>query len=47
MGVFMRVLILVLFKFYWFLRKIILGACAQTIDQLTTTLFNVDILILG
>jgi predicted Co/Zn/Cd cation transporter (cation efflux family) len=40
MSTFMRALILILFKFFWFLRKMIFGTCVLIIDPLIISPFN-------
>src|SRR6266542_2687412 len=46
-GIFMKALVLVLFLFFWFLRKMVLGACVLIVELLTTSLFDIAILFLG
>jgi hypothetical protein len=41
----MRALVLVLFLFFWFLRKKALGACALIVEPLITSQFGTDILL--
>jgi hypothetical protein len=43
---FVRALVLVLFLFFWFLRKVALGACVLIVDPLITSQFCTDILFL-
>jgi hypothetical protein len=45
-GTFVRALVLVLFLFFWFLRKMALGACVLIVEPLITSQFGTDILFL-
>src|SRR5438128_10253404 len=46
-GIFMKALVLVPFLFFWFLRKMVLGACVLIVELSTTSLFDLAILFLG
>src|SRR5438128_9581814 len=46
-GTFVRVLALVPFLFFWFLRKMALGACVLIVEPLITSPFDIAILFLG
>src|SRR5438128_9717864 len=46
-GTFVRVLALVSFLFFWFLRKMALGACVLIVEPLITSPFDIAILFLG
>jgi hypothetical protein len=45
-GTFMRALVLVLFLFFWFLRKMALGACVLIVEPSITLPFDIAILFL-
>jgi hypothetical protein len=46
-STFVKAIVLVLFTFFWFLRKMVLGACVLIVEPLITSPFNIAILSLG
>jgi hypothetical protein len=47
MGMYVRALVLVLFLLFWFLRKMVLGACVLIVEPLTTLPLAIAFLYLG
>jgi hypothetical protein len=47
MGMYEKVLVLALFLLFWFLRKMVLGACVLIVEPLTILPFTIAFLFLG